>query len=487
MKNKLKKLAAGIMFACIMAVFAPYQLSTALAANGKLTFSDPSVTVGNEFSVTMKITSTSEEALGGADVTLSYDPSAIEFLSGTNASGGAGSVRLLGSMESTDTKVFSFTLKFKALQAGSSKITVSTQEVYDINTQSVTMDHVGNSTVTVNPLATYSTDASLKSLKVSPGNLVPEFSPEVESYTLEVGGDVDKIAVSAQTNDDKAKLVITGHSDLKIGENPVSCKVTAEDGQTVKTYQIMVNKSETIPEETGEVEGGLVDGTQLIGSSVSLTILPLESGVTVPEGFEAGTVDINGQTVDCWVLASSESDYQYCIFYGQDQNGEKGFYRYDLEKKTLQRYFQNDGAGISKEGYEEMVIRYNSLVEDYDTRFIIMIALIVLSAVLVVAVIVLLMKKGGRSYDRYDDDEEDDDQYAEPALERRNMNKAARMETAAARREKDFYPIQEEEEDLPAVEEWDEEENFQEEIFEEEDLSEEKESDDDDFEILDLF
>ena len=49
---------------------------------------------------------------------LAYDPSVLEFVSGTNANGGAGSIRLIGTMDSDNTTSFSYTLTFKTLQAG---------------------------------------------------------------------------------------------------------------------------------------------------------------------------------------------------------------------------------------------------------------------------------------------------------------------------------------------------------------------------------
>ena len=63
--------------------------------------------IWQEFSVNVKISS-QDGNLGASDVVLSYDPSVIEFVSGNNASGGAGSVRLVGTMDSNSTKAFSY-------------------------------------------------------------------------------------------------------------------------------------------------------------------------------------------------------------------------------------------------------------------------------------------------------------------------------------------------------------------------------------------
>ena len=111
-------------FICMAAAFimalTPFQAETVFAATAKITFNDPKPEVGTEFTVTVKA-STADGNLGGADIVLSYDPAVIEFVSGNNANGGAGTVRLVGTMDSASTKSFDFNLKFKAVQAGSTQ------------------------------------------------------------------------------------------------------------------------------------------------------------------------------------------------------------------------------------------------------------------------------------------------------------------------------------------------------------------------------
>ena len=54
------------------------------------------------------------------------------------------------------TGTLAFTLQFNALTAGTSKITVTSQEIYDSGDQLVTVEHEGSSTVTVGALQTAS-------------------------------------------------------------------------------------------------------------------------------------------------------------------------------------------------------------------------------------------------------------------------------------------------------------------------------------------
>ena len=79
---------AGLMLVCMLAVMGPWGQMVSWAANTRIAFSDPSVMVGNEVTVTMKITS--DSALGKADVMVAYDSAALEFISGNGANGGAG-------------------------------------------------------------------------------------------------------------------------------------------------------------------------------------------------------------------------------------------------------------------------------------------------------------------------------------------------------------------------------------------------------------
>ncbi|MFR9163960.1 MAG: cohesin domain-containing protein, partial [Lachnospiraceae bacterium] len=204
MNRIIKKMTVVFLSLAITLLAFPAGILTAYAGAGKITFSDPTASVGNQVSVTMKIASSDGTALNKADVMLEYDAQSLEFLSGTSANGGAGNVRVVGDAEAASQTTFSFTLKFKALKAGTSSITVKSQEVYDANGQAVTISHTGNSAVKVSGGSDASQDASLGSLTVSPGTLSPEFSAEVTEDTAVVPADVAKIPVSAPAHDGTA-------------------------------------------------------------------------------------------------------------------------------------------------------------------------------------------------------------------------------------------------------------------------------------------
>ena len=175
MNSRFRRFVLGVLAAVILSAAVPF---TGFAATARIAFSDPSTQVGEEVSVTMKFTSTSGDALGNTDVMLAYDPALLEYINETdNASGGNGAIRVWSGLSGTTEVVTN--LRFRALQAGTATITITSWEGYDNQGQVLTVEREGSSTVTIAGLATSSTDARLQSLQISPGTLSPSFSPSV--------------------------------------------------------------------------------------------------------------------------------------------------------------------------------------------------------------------------------------------------------------------------------------------------------------------
>lgn len=411
MNRKVRQWLCSLLMGMMIAL-TPYQMIDSFAATAKIAFSDPSATVGEEVSVTMKFTCTSGEALGNTDVMLAYDQNQLEFINETdNASGGAGAIRVWSGVEGKSEIVT--TLRFKALQAGTSTITISSWEGYDNDGQTLTVEKEGTSTIKIAGLPTSSTDAKLQSLQISPGTLSPSFSPDTEQYTASVGLDTERLVVSGKANNDKATVTVEGDSALQEGENTVICKVTAEDGTTVKNYTILVNKVEggaaapegEQPEGTTAAEPEVL--AELDVSAKKIRIITRPENVEIPAGFKESSIAIGDAKVQGWTWAEDETP-RYCVFYGMNESGEQDFYRYDLTEKTVQRYFQDPaGSGsVTNEEFVKIAEDYNSLLDDFKLRKWIMIGLGALSAVLAVILGAVLMAKGKERPVNYHEKEE---------------------------------------------------------------------------------
>lgn len=390
--NRMKKAAGSLLGAAALSLL---MALSAFAANGKISFSDPSVETGKEVNVTMKIKAEEGATLSDATVTLKYPSDKLEFVSGTDADGGAGTIRVHGASNGQGTDTLEYNLKFKTQSAGEYNLSIETQEVYDGAGQAVTIDHLGSSAIKVTAPDSVSKDASLGELEVTPGDLTPAFSADTTEYKLSVGTSISQLGINAIPADDQAHVSVSGNENFELGENKVTVTVTAADGETSKTYQITVNKEEGGPEETSAIGSGesapeTAEGVQLSSRGKTITIMNPTADVKIPEGFKSGTLSIDGQHVQGWIW-EADSDPQYCVVYGMNDQGELNFYRYDLKEKTIQRYFEDPLAAgsVSKQEYQTLQTELDAQLRSAQIRFLIICILAVICFVLLAVVVYL--------------------------------------------------------------------------------------------------
>ena len=98
-------------------------------------------------------------------------------------------------------------------------------------------------------------NANLKSLKIGEYELAPNFSPDTINYAFEYPQNLESLDIEAIPENQNAKVEIIGNENLKEVTQNIQIKVTAEDGQTVKTYYLTAKKAEgqvENPEAVGE-------------------------------------------------------------------------------------------------------------------------------------------------------------------------------------------------------------------------------------------
>lgn len=146
-----------------------------------------------------------------------------------------------------------------------------------------------------------STNKDLKELTVEGDyELTPEFSKDVTEYDLTVGEDVEAIEINAVTDDDAAKVEITGADKLLMGINTVEIKVTAEDG-TEKTYKINVTRGKVEPLGLSEltIEGYTLTpefNSEVYEYTLDIPDLSVTSlNINAISNMENATVEITGE------------------------------------------------------------------------------------------------------------------------------------------------------------------------------------------------
>ena len=376
------------------------------------------VTRGKVFSISCKVKST-DVRIKSADISAQYDPNMLEFVAdGSNAEGGAGTIRMNGTGygKSSGTKTLEFQLKFRALYAGTTTITILDQEVNDTTDNLVNVTKIGTSTIVIKPANTQSKNANLKTLEFSPGELDREFDSSVLAYNTEVNADVDSLVISAPTEDEDAKTTITGNENFQTGMNKVTIDVTAPDGKTTKQYVINVTK----------LENGVTSGTTVITNGQKFTSRPytvtkmsVEDDSIIPYGYKRHTLVYGSESTEAFAPTNTPEGVtpEVYLIYGMNADGVTDFYRYDTRNgdDTIQRYVPEPNAG----DYERIQNEYNNLKESSELtskRFgIIFPVTIILAALVLILIIILIVMivRGGSSKkpNEYDLEDDDDDDY----------------------------------------------------------------------------
>jgi len=111
--------------------------------------------------------------------------------------------------------------------SGSSTITVTSLD--GTTTKTYTIDYT---------VLTLSNDATLSTLTLNAGTLVPDFSPTTTSYIVEYNSDVTSVTPTVVVNEAHATISGEGVVTITNGVATSTIVVTAQDGTTKKTYTI---------------------------------------------------------------------------------------------------------------------------------------------------------------------------------------------------------------------------------------------------------
>lgn len=239
-----------------------------------------------------------------------------------------------------------------------------------------------------------SSDNALKKLEVEGVTLDPEFGADTLEYTASVEGTKDKINIITETNDSKANVDGDGERELLEGFNEIVITVYAENGDA-REYKLKITREELNPIEITingkkyrvvkkETDLEIPDGyeketiiideeevvaysnkkntlvvlgdengnrnffiydkkndtytkfIQFISEGIRLTIKDAKSN-KVPYGYKKVTFSIDGEKVDGYCYNSKD---KFRLVYAVNENdGDEGFYLYDMEQKTFQRFY----------------------------------------------------------------------------------------------------------------------------------------------------
>lgn len=394
----------------------PLQAYAASAALGFL-LQQSECSVGD--TVNVYLTVDADEKIGDVEAYISYDPDYLEFrLATSSIAGGDGILKVSDVFSSQADTSKSYLIKFAAMKPGTTEITLMNQpKVYQADNAQLMSVSATVGRVTISPAVEASDNAVLGSLKISPGTLMPEFSPEVFVYRTAVSEDTVSLYVSALPEDAGAHVTISGNSPLYEGENIVHIFVTAENGK-IQEYIINVEKQgeEVKPTVTPSAQEGEVPtptplppeeeaflwkleateegGVVFLEGNYRFQVCEQAEGIAIPVGYQKTKLMISGISLVAYTPESGgSSDFALLIL--QRENGKAALYRYDRAEKTIQRFVKEDIV-VTREEKTPEESNIEALTEQYEknttTMVLIIAVLIALWIVTVIGMIYFALK-----------------------------------------------------------------------------------------------
>lgn len=398
------------MFTVFAGIILNNKLALAASAEIELSTDSSEVIVGDDVYVYLRITS--DVMFGNFETNLTYDDDILEYREGASViTGSSGFLRISdfeSSEESTNRK---YTMMFRAISTGTTEISFPGRAmVYSYDTGDEMPVSSNTLSIKVKAAETASDNASLKSLKVSPAELTPEFNNDIYKYEASVGSDITQMVINAVPEDSKAVVSITGNDLLKEGENNVVVKVTAETG-AVKEYNISVYRE--IASEDDDQEPTIEPSkSQSVFEVVKISgevfaiyngrykIVSPASDVMIPSGYIKTKAIISDVSIDAY-YPENDMENDFFLIYAENGLGDKGFYSYDRIEKTLQRFVEDKKAiGNIVVPEADDVMTSKQYKENLTKAGIVIAVLTIACAALIIGLIHLYLKKNNKKSSR---------------------------------------------------------------------------------------
>lgn len=383
--RRIKKIFVTFLAICMIC---PCLSVITEAATAELRFADPSTTVGAEVDVKTKLTSAS--SMQSMEATLTYDKSELRFISGDNATGKDGTIKISWTGSGTTAE---FNLKFQALKEGTSNIEVSsaTGTAEDGTNLEVTQ---GSSAVTIG---------------AGDPSLIKEETSTEDTTTSTADGAVVKVNGKKYvvTSDFSEEIIPEGFKKGELTFEGSKYSVITQEASGINAMYLTEKDSDDADFYLYNSDDGSFAPFEEVEIAKDRYIIPLmnDGKVNLPSQYQKTTLTLNGKEFDTW---QDTKDAEYYIIYALNSDGEKTTYRYDTTDGTYQKYTPESTGSSSSEsklsngkGIWGKILNF---VENFlDIVVIIAIALILLLVLVLIVTAVKLRHRDLELDDLYDE------------------------------------------------------------------------------------
>lgn len=381
----LKKFASIIIAVCLMI---PVLSTVVFAADGVLMFSDPSTKVGENVSVDFVVQS-SGGTIGSVDVTMSYDPKALEFVSGDGfTADGAGTLTYKGTGGGTELRT---AVVFRALTVANTQISVSSSSATISSGDTLNLNN-GSSAISI-------AAADDGTTSVEPTSAPNPPAGESTDIVVTVDGNDYHFSEAFTTTD-----IPEGYSETKMTFNGEERKFVANDAGVYLGFLMDdAGKGKFFLFNTEDAT--FAPFAQIaISDTTSLIVVDAPKSAKLPSSYQEVDMTVQEENFPAW---SDPSNSRYYVIYALNtRTGEKSFYQYDTEDGTYQ-YFEAPKEETEKKDSESgIVAKLGEFVAE--NTMVVLVAAAALFLLLLILAIVFAVKLVHRNqelddlYDEYD-------------------------------------------------------------------------------------
>lgn len=386
-----KKLAGMILAVCLMV---PMFSILAFAADGVLMFSDPSTKVGENVNIDLVVRSDGG-TVGDVSVTMNYDTSALEFVSGDGFSAdGSGSLTYTGTGSSSELRS---TMTFRALKQTDTTLTVNSSSAVLSSGETLNLEQ-GSSAISI--------------------AAADDGSTSVEASGTAAAGTSTDITVSVNGTDYNFSEVFTtadipeGYSETTMTFNGEERKFVANESGITLGYLVDASGAGTFFLFQQDDATFVPFAQVTISDTTSLIPLDNVEAVKLPDNYEQSTLTVQGYEFPIWSDPSVSNRF-YVIYALNTRTNEAGLYQYDAEDETYQ-YFEAPASTEDTDSGAALPGAFGQFISEH--VMVVVTAMAVICLLLLILMIIFAVKLVHRNqelddlYDEYDipfDDEDD--------------------------------------------------------------------------------
>ncbi len=316
-KQTMRRITAPVLALVLMLAFP----AVAFATDISVTADSTSVKAGDTVTVTVVV---SAEHIAVANGSFTYDPALLTYVS-SNGGASDGLINMAAAQEGGASSLTAV-IKFAAIAEGEAVVNVAMDSVLDYDEHALETAEAGVSiTVAAADAAAPGTEPSVTPVNLAQTGVAAQ-NVEGTAAPMYIWRSLSSLTLPSGYVDKQVTYggEFVGGAAIPDSEDLTLLYLSEENGENAGYYIYDAEKNTLFPFYT------------LLSVSASYTIIKPEENVTAPAGYEQTTLVWKEKEMPAW--AAPGSDGTVYLVYVRNAAGETGFYLFNTEDESLQRY-----------------------------------------------------------------------------------------------------------------------------------------------------